>query len=194
MNPKFIQLTFSLALAAVLFSSSLTAQQDAEKPSFSATQSVQLSATVVAIKMQTREVSLLGDNGETQTITVAEDSRNLGQIEPGDQVTAEFVRELDIQVFADDGGESEAGALTAAGRGEAGDNPDALAIGSELITARVADIDLEASTIKLQWPDNSVEEFVAKNPDKLRQADVGDIAVISFNKAVGIISEKPDSE
>jgi Cu/Ag efflux protein CusF len=186
----------TLFLAATLFSVNLSAQQGdpAEKPSFSASQTVTLSATVEAIDMQTRQVTLRTEDGQTQTITVSEEARNLGQVEPGDVVTAEFVQELDIQVFADDGSELGSEAIAAAGRAEEGAMPGAMAIESQVLTARVAEINLDSNTFKLQWPDDSVEEFVAQNPDNLRRAEVGDIVVISYTEAVGIVVERPAGE
>lgn len=189
-------LSTCLLAGALLLSASVQAQesQPQDKPSFSATQSVTLSATVDAIDMATRQVTLRSEDGQTQTITVGEEARNLGQVKPGDVVTAEFVRKLDVEVFADDGSELGAGALAAAGRAEEGEKPGGLAIESQVLTARVAEINLDANTFKLQWPDNSVEEFVAQNPDNLRLAAVGDIVVITYTEAVGIVVEAPAGE
>ncbi len=186
----------SLSSGAILLSTNLLAQegQAQDKPSFSATQAVTLSATVDAIDMQTRQVTLRDEDGQTQTITVGEEARNLGQVKPGDVVTAEYVRKLDIDVFADDGSELGAGALSAAGRAEEGEMPGAMAIESQVLTARVAEINLDNNTFKLQWPDESVEEFVAQNPDNLKRTKVGDIVVIAYTEAVGIIVETPVSE
>ncbi len=201
MNFSLTRFTSILIAGMSLTSASLFAQdavvEDAvsvEKPSLSASQSVQMTATVTAIDMATRAVTLQGEGGETQTIIVGEEARNLGQVKPGDVVTAEFVRELDVQVFADDGSELGAGALGAAARAEEGDMPGAMVVQSEVVTARVAAIDLESNTFKLQWPDNTVEEFVSQNPDNLRLAEVGDIVVITYTEAVGILVEHPASE
>jgi Cu/Ag efflux protein CusF len=184
------------SLSSVLIPSSLQAQEAAsgDKPSFSAIQSVTLSATVEAIDMATRQVTLKGENGTSQTITVGEEARNLGQVQPGDVVTAEFVRELDVEVFADDGSELGAGGLAAAGRAEEGEKPGGMAIESQVLTARVAEINLDANTFKLQWPDESVQEYTARNPENLRKAAVGDIVVITYTEAVGIIVEAPAGE
>jgi len=196
MNYRSKRFILVLAFFAALFVNNLVAQEAADdsKPSFSASQSVQMTATVVAINMETREVTLRDEAGETQTLTVGEEARNLGQVKPGDVVTAEFVRELDVQVFADDGSELTTEAMAAAGRAEEGAMPGALAVQSEVVTARVAEINLDNNTFKLQWPDDSVEEFVAQNPDNLRRAAVGDIVVITYTEAVGILVERPDAE
>lgn len=201
MNFSVSKYLFVLAAGISLAAGSLFAQESAaqdavaeDKPSFSASQSVQMTATVTAIDMATRAVTLQGEDGESQTIIVGEEARNLGQVKPGDVVTAEFVRQLDVQVFADDGSELGSEAIAAAGRAEEGQMPGGMVVQSEVVTARVAEINLEANTFKLQWPDETVEEFVAQNPDNLRRAAVGDIVVITYTEAVGILVETPASE
>lgn len=196
MNFSPRHLTLSLFAGLSLTAASLFAQETAsvEKPSFSASQTVQMTATVTAIDMATRSVTLQGEDGETETIVVGEEARNLGQVKPGDVLTVEFVRELDVQVFADDGSELGSGAVEAAGRAEEGEMPGGVMVQSEVITARVAEINIENNTFKLKWPDESVEEFVARNPDNLKRAEVGDIVMITITQAVGIIVERPAGE
>jgi len=196
MNHFYRYLSSALLASFLLSSTALMADETTgmEKPSFSASQSVQMSAEVVSVDMETREVVLKGQDGELHTITVGDYARNLGQVEPGDMVIAEFVRGLDIQVFADDGSELGSGVMEAAGRAEEGAKPGAMAVSSEVVTARVAEINLEANTFKLKWPDESVEEFVAQNPENLKRAEVGDIVVITYTEAVGIVVEQPTSE
>lgn len=201
MNFGFNKFAVILVAGVSLATYSLLAQDAAvenaetgDKPSFSASQTVQMTATVVAIDMATRAVTVKGEDGEAHIITVGEEAQNLGQVQPGDVVTAEFVRELDVQVFADDGSELGAGVLGAAARAEEGEMPGGMVVQSEIITARVADINLDNNTFKLQWPNDTVEEFVSQNPDNLRLAAVGDIVVISYTEAVGIIVEHSGSE
>ncbi len=196
MKSAFAQPFMIFAASLVFMTANVIAQQDesTDKPSFTASQTVQMTATVEAIDMATREVTLRGEDGESQTITVGPEARNLGQVKPGDVVTAEFTRELDIQVFADDGGELGAGTLTAAGRSEQGEMPGGMAVTSEVITAKVAEINLDSNTFKLQWPDGSVEEFVAQNPENLQRADVGDIVVITYTVAAGIVVAQAPGE
>jgi len=201
MNFSPSKFTIILAAGLLLASGSLFAQEAVapaaaaeDKPSFSASQSVQMTATVTAIDMATRAVTLQGEDGETQTIIVGEEARNLGQVKPGDVVTAEFVRQLDVEVFADDGSELGSSALGAAARAEEGEMPGGMVVQSEVVTARVAEINLDNNTFKLQWPDETVEEFVSQNPDNLRRAAVGDIVVITYTEAVGILVETPAGE
>lgn len=191
---KFTAIVPVLALS---LGASLALAQDAtpaDKPSISASQSVQLTAVVESINQETRVVVLRTPDGELQELTVGPEARNLPQVQAGDTVTAEFVRKVDVQVFADDGSELGSGAMAAAGRTEEGQMPGGMAVQTEVVTARVAAISIENNTFQLQWPDGTVEEYVAQNPDNLKLAAVGDIVMITYTEAVGIVVERPTAE
>ncbi len=193
---SFKPLTFLSLIAALLLSAAAVADDTAntEKPSLTVSQSVQMTATVQAVNMETREVTLKGENGKINVVTAPEQAHNLDQVKPGDVVVAEFVRKLDVEVFADDGSELGSGSIEAAARAEKGAQPGAMAVSSEVITARVAEINLEANTFKLQYPDDSIEEYVIQNPENAKRAAVGDIVVITYTEAVGIVVKKPEGE
>ena len=194
MSLSFSKPIFVYALSAVLMAANVSAQEDTDKPSFSVSQSVQMTATVEAVNLETRQVTLKGEDGKSQVITAPEKAQNLDQVQPGDIVVAEFVRKLDVEVFADDGSALGAGSVEAAGRAEKGAQPGAMAVSSEVVTARVAEINLEANTFKLQFPDDSIEEFVIQNPENAKRAAVGDIVVITYTEAIGIAVKKPTGE
>ena len=191
---KFTAIVPVLALS---LGASLALAQEAapvEKPSISASQAVQLTAVVESINQETRAVVLRTPDNELHELTVGPEARNLPQVQAGDTVTAEFVRKIDVEVFADDGSELGSGAMAAAGRTEEGQMPGGMTVESEVVTARVAAIDIANNTFKLQWPDESVEEYVAQNPENLKRAEVGDIVMITYTEAVGIVVERPSAE
>ena len=59
-----------------------------EKPSFSVSQSTMITAMVMAINHETREVTLGMDEGETFTFTASPEALNLNQVAVGDIVHA----------------------------------------------------------------------------------------------------------
>ena len=120
--------------------------------------------------------------------------RNLHQVQVGDVLVAEYVESLSIQVVADDGMGTDAAAMTAVGRAKEGAMPGVAAMDSTVVIAKVAEINLEANTCKVAGPDGVVEEFVARNPDNLRRADVGDLVVITTTEAVAITVEHQPAE
>ncbi len=174
---------------------SVTIAQAGEEPaeqakiSIFSSQSVQITAVVEAIDHETREVTLRGPEGNAVTFTASEEARNLGQVKVGDIVHAEVIQSMQIDVFANDGMEPAAIEIAALGRTAKGDMPGAVAIDTQIITATVEEINIEANTFKLKGPDGSVNEFVARNPENLKKASVGDLVVITYTEAMALSVE-----
>lgn len=165
-----------------------------DKPSFSASQSMTVSAVVTAIDHDTRVVTVRKPDGEELTFTASEEVRNLPQVQVGDVLVAEYVESVSIEVMADDGLGTDAAEAVAMGRAEEGAMPGFAAMDSQIVIAKVEEINLELNTFKLKGPDGVVEEFVARNPDNLRRAEVGDLVVITTTEAVAITVERQPAE
>jgi hypothetical protein len=182
-------------VAALVFSLSLQAGGEAaatEKPSFSATQTVQLTASVVAVDREARTITLTGPEGNSHTLETDEDSNNIDKIEVGDTVNVEYVQHMSIEVFANDGMEPGAGVMGAQGRNKAGETPAAMEMITTVATATVEDINIEANTFKLKWPGGEIKEYEAQNPENLKKADVGDLVVTTYTEAIALtLNEVP---
>ena len=86
-----------------------------EKPSFSASQSMTVSALVEAINHETRVVTVRKPDGEAITFTADDEVRNLAQVNVGDFLIAEYVETVSVEVMANAGlepEEAEASAMT----------------------------------------------------------------------------------
>ena len=186
---------FALTIALLLIATSGWAGETAtEKPSMSTSQSMIVTANVEAINHETREISLRGPEGGIVTFIASEDARNLGQVSVGDTVITEYVQSMSVEVFANEGYEPGAGELTVAGRSEEGAMPAMTAIDALVVTAIVDEINIEANTFKLRGPSGLVKEYVARDPENLKKADVGDIVVITYTQGVAISVEKTTAE
>jgi hypothetical protein len=159
-----------------------------------ADQSMTVSAVVTAIDHDTRVVTVRKPDGEELTFTASEEVRNLPQVQVGDVLVAEYVESVSIEVMADDGLGTDAAEAVAMGRAEEGAMPGFAAMDSQIVIAKVEEINLELNTFKLKGPDGVVEEFVARNPDNLRRAEVGDLVVITTTEAVAITVERQPAE
>ena len=62
------------------------------------------------------------------------------------------------------------------------------------MTAKVEEINLEANTFKLRWPDDSVEELTAASHENLKLAAVGDLVIITKTVSVKISVEETGTE
>ena len=189
--------TLALLAAVLLFSTTAWAGETAvatDKPSLYSSQTMIVTALVEAINHKTREVTLRGPEGETTSFVASEDARNLDQVSVGDIVMAEYEQSLSIEVFANDGSVPGAGALAVAGRSEKGEMPALAAIDSQVITATVEEINIEANTFKLKGPSGEVNEYVAQDPENLKKAAVGDLVVITYTEAIALSVEKTTAE
>ena len=189
--------TLALLAALLLFAAPCWSGESApatDKPSIFSSQTMKLTAVVEAINHETREVTLRGPEGNTSSFVASEEARNLDQVSVGDIVMAEYEQSLSIEVFANDGSTPGAGGLAAAGRSELGEMPGLAAVDATVVTATVEEINLEDNTFKLKGPSGEVQEYVARDPENLKKAAVGDLVVITYTEAVAISVEKTTAE
>jgi Cu/Ag efflux protein CusF len=188
----------SITLLAVLLASlNLQAGEEAgspEKLSFSAEQEVQLTAVIDAIDLEARTVTLTGPLGNSRTLQAREDSTNIDKVKVGDKVDVRYIQNLTVQLWANDGLEPGQGALAIQGTSEEGETPAAMGVVSTVETAVVEDINLEANTFKLRWPNGEVNEYVAQDPENLKKGEVGDLVSITYTEAIALTLMESDEE
>ena len=183
----------SLLLACVAaFAVEEQVQQD--KPFLVTSQTMKISAQVEAIDHKSRVVTLRRPQGDTVTFTASDEARNLDQVSVGDIVNAEYVETLSIEVVANEGMEPESGEVSAVARTEKGEMPGVIAVGTQIVTATVEEINLETNTYKLKGPDGTVNEYAARNPENLKRAAVGDLVIMTFTESVAISVEVGPAE
>ena len=176
--------TLALLLCAAFASTIAAQQQELERPSFRASQSMTVRATIEAIDHQTREVTLRMPEGETVSFVASEEARNPGQVAVGDIVNAEYVETLSIELVANEGFKPESGEMQAVARTKEGEMPGVAAIDTQVATATVEEINIEANTFKLRGPDGTVQEYVARNPQNLKRAKVGDLVIFTVTTSL----------
>jgi hypothetical protein len=162
----------------------------ADKPSFSASRSLTDTAKVEAINHETREVTLLQEDGSKLNFVASEEARNLDQVQVGDMVVATYLENMTVEVISVENAEAGAGVIKGLARTEEGEMPGAIKGATVVVTAIVEEINIEANTFKLKGPEGNVEEFTARNPENLKKAAVGDLVVITHTKAIALTVEK----
>jgi Cu/Ag efflux protein CusF len=168
-----------LALASVsLAGAPVLAQQPAagaaahEHPAAGAMASATVRATVEAIDLKTREVTLRREDGELVTLVVSEEARNLAQVAKGDVVTATYQVGL-VVALGPPGKELVRVDDTQAARTAAGQKPGGSIQQTVAVTATVVGIDTATHTVTLKGPKRTVDLPVAKDVD-LTKVKVGD--------------------
>ena len=160
------------------------------KPSFSASQTVTTTARVEAVNHETREVTLLLQDGELLTSRVGDDVRNLDQVGAGDMVYAHYTESISIQVVDGEGAEPESEVLEEVARSAKGKMPGVAAVESVVNTSIVEEINIEDSSFKLREADGEVRQYRAMNPENLRRAKVGDQVITTVTTSVVVTVEK----
>jgi len=153
-----------------------------------------VTALVEAIDHETRVVTVLKPDGESITFTASDEVRNLAQVNVGDYLVAEYVETVSIEVMANDGMQAEAAAVSAMARTEKGEMPGVAAMDAMIVTSTVEEINLETNTFKLKEADGSINEYMARNPENLKRAAVGDLVVTTVTASVAIVVEEKPAE
>lgn len=113
----------ALALTALAGCASMTATP---RPAGTATL-ITATATVESVDMATREVRLLGGDGEVLSVTAGPEVRNLAQLEAGDVVEFNFFESVAVSM-AEPGDAADQGTMILAGRAAEGERPGGFAI------------------------------------------------------------------
>jgi len=188
----------SLSVAVLLLTATAvmagTEEEKLDRPSFSASQTMVVTAVVEAIDHETRVVTVRKPDDEQLTFTASEEARNLDQVSVGDVLIAEYTESFSIDVLANDGLEPDAANAAALARTKEGEMPGVAAMDSTVVISTVEDINIEANTFKLKGPDGVVTEYVARNPENLKRSKVGDLVVITSTAAMAITVEKAPAE
>ena len=169
--------------------SSITIEKstDESEDAFIATTEVQtLTAEVLSIDLETRDVVLMGKTGTEIEFVVSDATRNLDQVSPGDTVTVKFIQRMRMELVKGEGIEPMNLVADGKARAEDGEMPARAEMEVTVDAFTVEAIDLEANTFKLKNVDGVVNEFTARNPANLAKASVGDAVLVTTIEAMAV--------
>ena len=180
--------TLLFAVLALLGVPSSFAAEHGEKdaPGGAVGKTVEMQATVTAIDVATRMVTLKGNDGIETTMQVDNRARNLAQVKVGDVVKVAYVQALAWQLSKSTKMEPSVEVEEAAGRTEPGQKPGGAAGRRITMTAQIEAIDTAAGTVTLKGPRGNSRTIKAKNPENLKKVKVGDLIDISYTEAVAV--------
>ena len=154
------------------------------------TDTVSVRATVKAVDMKTRTVTLVGPQGETKTLKVGDQVKNLAQVKPGDTVVARFYDAV-AYVVAPAGTKLPENAMAMAEAQAAPGELPAGGVGAKIIvTGLVVGVNPVAHTISLVNPPpagGEIRTLTVKNPQyqqMLPQIKVGDTITAVISEAL----------
>jgi hypothetical protein len=175
----------ALSMATVVFAQ---ATLGAAPPKVVKEMEAVMTATVVAIDLQTRIVTLKGEDGEVRDIKVGEEAVNLPQVKVGDLVTVKFYESIAVEVIQP-GTYAGAGEKTAIVRAKPGEMPGGMVAKQVSVTATITAIDKQKSTITLKGPEGNLTKVKVQDPTNLEKVKVGDELMITYTEALAISVE-----
>ena len=184
-----VAVVWMLSLSTGAFAQATKGAAPAAQPKVVKERAAVMTATVQAIDLNTRIVTLKGPKGEVRDIKVGEEAVNLPQVKVGDLVTVKYYESLAIEVMKP-GTVSGAGEKSAIVRAKPGEMPGGMAARQSTVTATVTAIDKKKGTISLKGPEGKTVVAKAEDPKNLDKVKVGDELMITYTEALAISVEK----
>jgi outer membrane protein W len=153
----------------------------------SAARLVTTTATVTAIDMNTRQVTLRRTDGTTFTVVAGPDVRNFSQVRVGDTLSMDFYDTLALELKkGGTGAPASRSDLVGASRAELGQRPGGAAARETVIVADVVAVDAPGQTISLRGPQGRVVVLPVKDPEQFKRIAVGDQVQATYVEAVAV--------
>jgi outer membrane protein len=144
-------------------------------------------ATVTAIDMTTRHVTLRRADGSTFLVVADDQMRNLPQLRVGDMVVVDYYDRLTLELKK--GGTGEAAVRTdsvSGSRAELGQRPGGSATRETVIVADVIAVNPAGQTISLRGPGGRVVDLPVKDPEQFKRIAVGDQVQATYVEAAAL--------
>jgi len=187
----------AFALAAALAATGLPAPVHAQNAQnlggVGSSHTMTVRAKVRSVNHATREVTLVGPEGNVFTVHAGDEVKNLDQVKKGDTVVAKYTQST-VVVLAGPGEPVPQDTLTVAGtRSAPGQTPSAAASARAVITASVVGIDLQNHTLQVVNPSGgrvrTVEVADPRLQDKMSRVSIGDRITLVLTDAIAISLE-----
>ncbi len=147
-------------------------------------------ATVQAVDLATRTLTLRGADGKTETLQVPPEVKRLAEIGVGDVIEVEVEQDLVLQ-YQPPGSEFVAPkAVVAGGRAAADAAPGGAAVAGLQSTVTVTAIDLESRIVQFQDPEGTPYKVKAGPKLQIEKLKVGDRLLATYAAAVAVTVQK----
>jgi Cu/Ag efflux protein CusF len=187
----------SLLLAAAIFAAPLTVlAQSAPQVAVITSQApgkmgeadaIQIQGKVKSINKKTREVTLVGPQGNQLVIPAGEDVKNFDQIRIGDLVTLTYVQALVVELKAvENNGIRERVESVNTVAAKPGEKPAGMIEKTVRVVANVVAVNPKAQTVTLRGAKRTVELGV-KDPALLKNVKIGNQVEATYIEAVALV-------
>jgi hypothetical protein len=189
---KKMTMALLVGLAVLMMSALVFAQKEkADKPGGAVVDVIALQATVDAVDLQKRTVTLTLPDGKKKTITAGPEVRNFDQLKKGDKLKVKLIEAvaLFVRKASDPPDAAEAAEVSVAPKGE---KPGLMAVKTEEISGNVQGIDYKKRTVTLKGPEGNLATLkVGKEAKRFNEVKKGDQVVLRVTEALLIDVTKP---
>lgn len=185
---------FSLSLAAVSMAADAKpaaetkkAAAEGKKPSVKKERTTTVTATVEAVDMDKRIVTVKGPEGNSVDIVAGPQVKNLAQVKVGDNVDVTYYESIAVKVYKAGEAPQGSSATVAAERlAKPGDKPSGI-VGSQVtITATVESISPNKTSVTLKMADGKLKAVKIQDKKNLDNVKVGDEVVITATETLAV--------
>ena len=149
-----------------------------------------VTATVQALDLETRVVTLKGPQGNVFDVKVGPQAKNLKQVQVGDEVVITYYESVAYRLLKPGEAPVPTTQTDVVESAKQGAKPAGVAGSQTTLTATIEAIDLKAQTATLKGPNGKSVTVKAKDPKNLESVKVGDEVVITYTEALAISVEK----
>jgi Cu/Ag efflux protein CusF len=149
-------------------------------------------ATVAAIDMATRTVSLKRADGSVIDVHAGEEVRNLDKVKVGDTVIAEYTEALSLSLKKGGAGAAKRVEKVEVARAPAGGQPSARVGVTTTVLADVIAVNRKSRVVTLRGPDGHTVDLKVNDPAQLGNIKVGDQVESVYTQA-NAVSVQPSA-
>ena len=182
-----------VALAGLfLGGTTASAMEEAGKPGMMLGEVSSMVATVESVNLETREVVLRDEDGETVRFIAGDEVRNLAQVEVGDRVVVEHSVALLLLAAPATGGTPARADMLNVWRAELGQKPGVLVEHTAAAVGTVTAVDVESRLVTIEGAERTLVLEVADDVD-LGSLSVGDDVNALYQESMAISVEAAPS-
>ena len=143
-------------------------------------------ATVQAIDLETREITLMNQNGEEVTFVVAPQVTRLDEILPGDTIKLEYYISLvsEIREPTEEEKNAPLTVLESTVKAPADISPARGDLRQIKAVVTIEDIDLERTLVTVKGPRGRYLTLKPLYPERLKLVEVGDTVIVTYTEAL----------
>ena len=152
---------------------------------------IKASATVTAIDVPKRLLSLKREDGEVVTVEVDPAVQNLPQVKVGDRVVVDYKEAIGASINATAAGQPVSVDLVA-DHAKLGESPQAHASTTTNIPVTITSVDTKTNLVSFTGADGFVRAITVESPqgkEFIKQLKPGDTVVITYTEALAISVE-----